>query len=601
MKPPRRTPANKTRETRLNFPAKRVLVDPPDPFDELSALTAPLKDRIKGGQFARGESDEGVQRSLLLENAQTLAECLKNMRSDPAAQKRLTGSTPLAIDLQFRYLSACCWAAEALEYFGKISEARDVIEEDGRKLYGSLLDLPRPDPNALPDLRPWIRQRVWLILHYCYCCFYQTHQYHKALSIITSCEELIRTKLEDERDFPCYYTWARLWSWRGAIFRQLGQLDEAQRCYAMAVEFCYKRLNQEKETSDPDPQRIADEETRANYEVAKTLALGLGWIQLIRGQLQEARMNVTAALVMLSPIQDVLRRAYAQLLLASIDRASAGFEADKLDRAIAIAKQPLQVFDEYGHRRYKSRADYELSLAYHYRGKAEEHRGNSGIAAQNYATAEAHIKNVLDFSRDVNDSRWECIALTVLCRIARFRGMIDEARTFADTAHGLSSKAPLDVQIALDVNIECGACALAADHVHEGMGYFEDALRLAQNNQKSSAVCHLHLVDAYLRQNDARKALEHFRSWEALKEKLQNGIVRDMGREITARFTEATRGWCVISAEETLNYDEHERRLREFLVRQAATRYKNVDAVARSLGIKRATYYNWLNELKTRN
>jgi tetratricopeptide (TPR) repeat protein len=571
-----------------------------DPFKDLRRLTDDLKIRTKGGQFGRKESEEDTKTPMLLKNAVELATCLKRVRVDPDAKRRMSENSNAGFSHQLEYFKACTWTAEVLEYFGKTAEAREIVENEGRLVYGSLLDMASPSAAQ----RRLARQKVWLVLHYCYCCLYRQHEYHKALRVIETCYKVVETRLKDDA-FPCYYTRARLWSCRAAVHVQLWQLDEAQRCYETAVHFIYKRLELEKKKKPHDLKRIAQEETRANYEVAKCLALGIGWTQLTRGLLQDARVNVLTALVMLSPINDVLRKAYVQLLLASIERTEAGFDVERLDHAIEIVKQPHRIFTEYNHARYKSRADYELSLAYLYRGKAEEERSSHSAATRYYSQAEKRIKEVLKFSRGMHDTRWECIAFIVLSRIARFRKRPEEAREFADNACLLASSAPEDVQIRLDAYISRGESLVEDPHVtsekiDEALHDFQNALKLAENNQKAYGVCHLHLADGYLRQNNVRKAWEHFQNWESIKGKIQHGLVHGIAAKIGQQIVEATQEWCFISGEQTLNYEHHDRKLREFLMGRAAARHKSVDGIADGLGIKRATYYNWLNEFRSR-
>src|SRR5262249_25737811 len=157
-------------------------------------------------------------------------------------------------------------------------------------------------------------------------------------------------------------------------------LNGARRYFEESLDFIYKRLAREVENSENSPDRISQENIQASYQVAKVLALGIGYCQKAQGLLHEARVNVKTALVMLSPVRDVLRKAYAQLLLGSIERAEAGFDVRKLDEIIKSLAAVRSALIRYQNQRYVSRADFELALAYLYRARALQASG-AAVAA----------------------------------------------------------------------------------------------------------------------------------------------------------------------------------------------------------------------------
>jgi tetratricopeptide (TPR) repeat protein len=572
---------------------------------EIMKMADELKKQIKEGLFDETEWQGKREVPTLTARAKRLADQLRSLRSAPDADALLCedgGGRRI-------YLWALSWAADALEYCGDFKTLRLLIEEEGRALSGELLSMPMV-PIAQREIA---RQKVWLVLHYAHAWFYRDFDYREALRYIDLCDKFIKIRLKDDHAFPCFYTRARVAAYRAAVLRQLSDWNGARRFYEESLDFIHKRLARELDESKNSPARISQENTRASYEVAKILALGIGYCQKAQGLLHEAHVNVKTALVMLSPVRDVLRKAYAQLLLGSIERAEAGFDVRKLSEVIESLAAPRSAFLRYHHQRYVSRADFELALAYLYRARALQASGAAVDAEKDYAEAEVHIKRVLKFSEKAGDWRWEALSLVVRSRVARGRTAhlpdaqresdIKAARADAQGALKRARDLDQDTLLRIDAELAAGETMMAFAHaspadLNVARLHFEEALSRAKNNPKLIGVVHLHLADVYLRKGDLRKALGQFDQWELVRESADHGVVREMAREVRRRIDEAKESWFIASARESLNHKHHDRKLREFLFNQASAHDEDVETIAKKLGIKRATYYKWQKEFR---
>jgi hypothetical protein len=129
---------------------------------------------------------------------------------------------------------------------------------------------------------------------------------------------------------------------------------------------------------------------------------------------------------------------------------------------------------------------------------------------------------------------------------------------------------------------------------------FKTALVLAAN-EKAIGNCHLHLSRAYLHLKDLGKAREEYDQWGEVREKVQQAFVHDYGKKVERDLTAAEQQVMVISEARTLSYPDIVLDLKRFLLGKVDNRTDlDVDAKAKLLGVKRATYYQWKSELKAK-
>lgn len=575
-------------------------------FDALVTPTETLKDKVKAGQFDElGVTKKGQEPTLVTLAKELVAKC--RALSDSA--EVLTDDRPHE---RYVYHSSLSWSAAVFEYFGRTIEIRDLIQREGERLHDWVHSSIRGPLITEEGPRRHARQQVWILLHYANLVLFRDRDYGAALEVINLCELLVKNRFE-MTVFPCHYLRAHIASERGAIQRQLGKMSVAEEEFRTALSLIHERVK-EIAKSNEDPQKVIQEQTRASFETAKILALGIGGCQLTTGLLREATVSVRTALVMLWPTGDILRKAHARLLLSSIERGLAGFDPKRLMEAIeqvddGTDNSPYRVFERYGHKRYRSRADYALSLANLYLANHFVLTQNREKANEHFAKALRHIDEVLALSVSVGDRRWECVSLIVKSRIARGLYTLQEASggplrcdalDLAERALAVSNSISQDLEVVCDAQIACGEAHLLPGRLdwQKAVDHFRKALRSAGDNAKTAAVCHLHLVRAFLGDDQVPKAHEHLRMCQRLNARVQHGLVREMTKAVESEFEARRRSWLFISTEQQLNYEFHDRLLRKFLVQQAEARNDSAEAIAASIGIKRATYYKWTRELK---
>jgi tetratricopeptide (TPR) repeat protein len=576
-------------------------------FDALVTPTEALKDKVKAGQFDElGVTKKGQEPKLVTLAKELVGKC----RTLGDSVQVLTDEHPRE---RYIYYSSLSWSAAVYEYFGQTAEIRDLIQHEGQRLHGSFQSSMRGPLITEEEPRHHARQQVWILLHYANLVLFRERDYGTALEVINLCELFVKSRF-DMVTFPCHYLRAQIASERGAIQRHLGKMSLAEEEFRTALGLIHDRVK-DISKREKDPERVAQEQTRASFEAAKILALGIGGCQLTTGLLREAAVSVRTALVMLWPTGDILRKAHARLLLSSIERALAGLDPKRLVGAIeqvddGTESSPYRVFERYGHKRYRSRADYALSLANLYLANHFVLKQDRENAADHFMKALRHIDEVLSLSFSDEDRRWECVSLIVKSRIARGLHTLQEAvgngsvrceaLDLAERAVTVSNSISQDLEVVCDAQIACGEAHLLPSRVdfEKAVSHFGKALRSAGDNAKTAAVCHLHLVRAFLGDDQVIKAHEHLRICQRLNSRVQHGLVREMTKAVEAEFEARRRPWLFISTEQQLNYDFHDRQLRKFLLHQAEARNETVDAIAASIGIKRATYYKWTRELK---
>jgi tetratricopeptide (TPR) repeat protein len=551
----------------------------------LAKVTTEIKDKLKIGDYDR--ELKGL--------AEYAVGILKDLHSDQSA----LASVSKACEDRLDYLTALGWAADVMEYFGQLTEGTDtygLIKDEGSRIHRDLVDRPRPAPDLAEKIA---REEIWVALSWARA-LYRMHKYGDALRVLDRCENFVKDKLQREGSFECRLTLAGLWSLHAKILRQQVNLQDAKVYYDRALARIYPRLR-------------SGDDARVNCEVARILALGHGWILYTQGLLQEARAAVSTALVILHKTNDVIYKAYGELLLCAISRATIGIEQPGIEQpaeihhrtlteTIQAMQKPYDTFKEYGHEPYAVRAAYELALCYLYRGLSDRSK-----ARKDFVLAEEKLQEVLV----LDDRRWQANGWVVMSRLRRAQADLEkekegdgkgsdqawkDAEASAKRALEIATEANLDF-CKIDAHIAFGeVCAgqpNADDHsLRAALDHFNDALQLASKNPKPSAVCHLHLAEVHLRRGNLRDAQLKLAEWRKVENKIQHGFVRAFGRKVSDAVRQAEQTYLIVDTKDSLNIEQHTNRLVRFLLTQAKARYTNFDERLKMLGIKRATYYN---------
>ena len=549
---------------------------PNDPADDLNVVSCrdqvqadlkQLRRDLRYGEYDRCDATQGD----LLARAERLENGICFLRE---VGKRKTCDASLLL------LKGLCTIFEVYDYHGQFKRAHDVIATEATKVVTDSKKWSPPVPGKEHGLR---KQQILLLL--CHAqSLYRQQEYGEALKMGRTCECLIKALFHKQGD-PASATSARIYFFLGAVHRQLSEYEESRRAYTRTLKCLNENL---RVITEPAAKRSEEAEDRLEQEKAvirRSVALcfaprGLGWLAYIRGHLQEAIAYLLAARAWLYSTNDWSNKAYTDLLIGMVHRAMAGYDPGKLRRAQAIIKGPYEEFGQRGHLVYRARAAFEFALGCLYLGELDE--------------ADRYVDEVLQLTRScaMPDRRWESKALVIRSRIARRKRYFREAEAVATEALKIAERAnqvlgEIDARIALaEAHIELGNAAVAQEHLNT-------ALAKSKDNIATRAVCHLQLARAYLLDNNLRLADKHWSYWPKVEDRVENGVVRALAATVHSELEKRNNDFLISWADPNLNYDEHVRKLRKFLLEAARRRHGSVEKIADSLGVSRQTLYNW--------
>lgn len=515
----------------------------------------------------------------------------KNMLNKAAELREfLDRSSPEALArLEADHLMSRSMLAEVYDYFGDSRASCDSVKE-GPKI---LSQLPTNiESGAHLEDRKIIRERIRYCLDYAQAAYYRTHQYAQAKQVVEKCRKLVFAGLRIENKFPCNGTLGKIMYYLGRIERQTNNFDAAIQCFDQAIRYFCARAEQKRNAASLRTTQIKEEIDNANYKTAICVGLGIGWVDYNRGLLASAATMVSTAKVMLVATEDEINKAYLDLLDGSITRSLAGNDPIKLAESIRLVEKALATFKKHGHVSYLGRASYELALGQLY-------LGNLSLCAAALHDLKESIKP--------DDHRWLCKSLIVESRMERRNKQASRAEELANEAFGIAQN------FEQEANQSEALIARAESRINQGLyqGACED-LKLAIEigtsggsgvraiaNPKVEAVCNIHLARAYARQRDRRRALQHFDRWLQLQSFVEHRLIHNLGKEVQNEINSLRQDFVISVEESHLNYEEHEKNLRKWLVDRAKDKDTEKQKIAQDLGISRQTLYTWEKEAET--
>jgi tetratricopeptide (TPR) repeat protein len=520
---------------------RNVLAEQADVITQL----AKTRERVRYADF----------RDDLLEEAQLLREHLQELMNT---------------DIIY-YYKGLSTSSEIFYYFARVSDARDVIAQEGAKV---LAEMPTWIKPATEKERALLKAKLWAVVHYTQVQ-YRTRLYTEARDNAEACMRTVQHLLVDV-DHPMYGTRSRLCFVLGQTYRQLQQYTRSRACFLDALDFSYNRLAFKKITLDA--KRFQQEQLAISRGIALASALGIGWLDLVSGRLQQARPLIALGRSLLFPTNDWVNKAYVDLLYGSLQRLMAGYDSEKLQAAMTILQHPYEAFAR--HLPYRARAAHQLALALFYSGE--------------YEKAMYYVDQVRTISDGIGDAWWYCNALITQSRIERKTHKLEEAIRSAETALNKAREAK-ELLAEVDALIASGEAHLELEEYKVAKELFATARARGAENAQVRAVCHLHLASTFLRENNLRDAEEHLNCWSQLKDQIENAVVQAQGNRVETEFKIRMNDFVVPRAEPHLNFEVHVKRLREFLIDEARRRCgRNTENVAKELGVTRQTLYNWL-------
>jgi hypothetical protein len=295
--------------------------------------------------------------------------------------------------------------------------------------------------------------------------------------------------------------------------------------------------------------------------------------------------NLVPALIILRRSNDVLNRAYADVVRGSIVRALSGRDIVALANARTDVEQARDVFLDYGHKYYAAGAALELSLL--------------SLALGKFAKARQDLSDLKEYA-EKGAYRWERSAMIVESRILRHQGRKPDALILANKAYDLARK-----RQELLGQIDALVARSESYDILRSRKAIEDLLAALELNKRAAAkswwfnpkvhgICHLHLVKHYLEVGRTYDALASFAEWGKVRDLVEHKNIHDLAAKVASKLDRCEK--MEFRAADGLNYKMNARRLREFLLRQARMHHRTQSEMKKALGISRTLLNEWMVE-----
>jgi len=316
----------------------------------------------------------------------------------------------------------------------------------------------------------------------------------------------------------------------------------------------------------------------ASYSLASAMAFGVAHLSHISGQLTRALALLRPASALLRGTGDNYRRGYAQMLIGAAERARAGPDAKKLERAITSLNASLELFasstQELSHGLHQARCHHQLALAHIY--MAQAHRDQSTKKESELDQANDHwsrAKQLLEKFQDVGFDDPELqydLALTG-SRLRREQQNYTEAHSLANKARDIAegyryapsySKAKAHVAKAEVFLVQSDEQPNNSNFLIGAEGEIGKAFKTCQSNAALDAVVHLYQAKILIKQRQIHKARQTFHeTWSRRGKQVQNGWVRNLASEIE-RETGLTKADFFLNLEslktDLMTLDDHQ-------------------------------------------
>ncbi len=482
---------------------------------------------------------------------------------------------------QLPHLKAINTIFEILSYYGRYSEAFDLLSRPGGQINEQIRKWTRSSDG---HERRIVKEKITLLMHFG-LAQYRSNDYGAAERMFDLCRSRLPVLVISDDD-PCHSTRSELEYCCGQVYRQQLEYGKACLAFTASLEFAHKRLEWCKKNQNSDPkvaaEQMAVEERRAARRTALALALGLGFISSARGRQQQALPYFRAARNLLFSTNDWVNKAYIDLLFGSVLRTMAGEDKSKLDEVIETLQFPYETFrpgsahSEFGHEPYRGHVAYQLALAHLYAGCVEE--------------SQKYVSELKMLALKTSDQRWQCNGLLVESRIQRKLKKLELADDTASKSMLLAEHAG-QLRCQIDALIARGEVRFEQGHINKAIADFDMALSLVKENPQTEGVCHLHLAETHLRQNELRLAEDHFGQWQKIEPRVENQTVLTLAKRVGLAMDRLNLDFHISRDTHDLKYRHHAQQLWNFLRQEASRRFQTQEQVADSLGVSRQTLY----------
>jgi tetratricopeptide (TPR) repeat protein len=503
------------------------------------------------------------------------------------AEELLAATNNRSVCNDYVVLKCRCLVAEILELQGRRDLAAASVEEgqDVAQRLEETFDFADPDALRL------VRERARFVADFARLHLYRRGKFREAKEYLDVCARVLEQNVR-RPTFRCHGTMGLIKYYTGCAERQLGRLDEADRCYVQAIREYQARGQRALENGAA--LAVLDEElAMARHNTAVILGLGLGWTNSQRGLLTKSlTSNVIPAEILLMGGRDQTHQAYLALIRGSILRSLAGSSnADMLEEAKTSIQTACDAFmrPPYQQQSYALRGWYELALC--------------AIVERDFDAARSWILQTETAAAATGDPRWHATAWMIKSRINRNVGNFNDALLYAEVAIKLTSGLEEALSL-IDAYVTRAEALIALGNARAARDDLNRALRIVEEqpkpNQKIESVVHILLANSYLLEGNTHAAQIDFDLWLRYQDNVEHVLVQEMAGGVKRHLEASQQDFMIPWRTSHLDYAAYDRRLRAWLIRRA--RHEHGDRtraeVAHFLGIARPTLNAWEVELR---
>jgi tetratricopeptide (TPR) repeat protein len=481
-----------------------------------------------------------------------------------------------------------CMISDVLDYGGRYDDAEFVLMDGGHHI-GKTAKKELQNARDINDLRnaAVAKQQCWALLMWG-MTYYRSFDFDSALEQFELARR-VAAILDASAQIKAVGTLARTWYCIGLVHRENRESRRARAAFGEAIRLTGRGIE----------ERRTEGKSAASFEfnMARCAGLGMGWIAYNEAKLKEAEAMLVISRGMMLPARAKLISAYLEMVQATITISASASAAD-LVRALDLLNNAHAVFAPEGslqHTYYALRCKNEIAhahlrLAWAWRSEPDRYE-------KHLLDAERAVAAVRSAAKPKKVARRVyCRALVTEARIKRERGLPDEALALAEEAKREGADSKL---MRVDACIAIGEAEFARGVYGGATAAFLEALEKCKENRKDSAVCHLHLCEAYLKQNQPAKAREHFNLWESMSTDIENAFIEELGRKVRAALLGTIQNF-VRTKEDVERDGDHRKHLNAFRSWLAATalalEHDDDQSAARHLHLHERTIKEWLSK-----
>jgi len=414
-----------------------------------------------------------------------------------------------------------CMISEVLDYGGLYPKAAFVLDHRCPHI-GKAAEADLRPVHDIHDLRDpaFAKRQCWALMMWG-LTYYRSFEFDLAMPLFELARRIAEI-IHNTSNISSIGTLARAWYCIGLVHRENRDAGDARAAFREAIKLTSKGIEE---------RRTRNESTASfEFNMARCAGLGMGWIAYNEANLKEAdAMLILARGRMLSAKANLIR-AYLDTLQASIIMSESG-KRSAIDDALRLLTNAHSTFAPSGshtHAHYALRCQNEIALA-HLR-LARTYRVESPEREKHFQAAESAVAAVHSTARGFPKTaqRSACRALITEARVKRERGLFDQALRLAEQAKGTAGNSKL---LRVDAYIGIGEAEFARGVYGSAITAFLEALSKCQNDRKDASACHLHLVLAYIKNNQPTDAKHHFSLWESMAANLDNAFIRALAEK----------------------------------------------------------------------